>query len=160
MDIFSSWKNTEGWKVILCPHPATNISDIKRYQEKLNPNLDIYYEASLRTYEVITASKLVISGYSASAIESCFFGVKAVRFVKIGTFPLFEYEKIIPVFHNGEMFIKWFNDYDWSFKRDVNQKKELDKLIENYYHKIDGKTSSRMWDYLMSQSILPHNARK
>ena len=72
IDIFSHWRNRDDWMVVLSPHPAVSIKTIKMYQEKLYPWLKIHYESSMRTYELMTASTLVISGYSTTAIEASF----------------------------------------------------------------------------------------
>lgn len=157
LDIFSCWEEKDDWKVILSPHPATDANAIKMYQEKLYPWLNIHYESSMRTYELMTVSTLVISGYSTTAIEASFFGVQSVRFAGLGTFPLFEYENNIPVFYDGQSFIEWFEEKNWENNKYNASKKDADKMVSKYFYKIDGKSSNRLWNFLNTQSDLPHN---
>ena len=157
IDIFSHWRNRDDWMVVLSPHPAVSIKTIKMYQEKLYPWLKIHYESSMRTYELMTASTLVISGYSTTAIEASFYGIQSVRFAGLGTFPLFEYENNIPVFYDGQSFIEWFEEKDWESNEYSAFKKDADKMISKYFYKIDGKSSIRLWDFLNTQPDLPHN---
>ena len=159
LNIFSDWKVNSRWDVVLCPHPATNVNAIKLYQQNYYPHLKIIYETSLRTFELISASSLVICGYSTTAVEACFFGVRSVRFVNLGTFPIFDYEEIIPVFHDGKSFKKWFDEQSWDINISDTEKLAMDKLVERYFYKIDGKSANRMWDFLNSAPDLPHNKK-
>jgi len=157
IDIFSCWQGKDNWKVVLSPHPVSDVNAIKAYKEKLYPNLEIYFETTLRTYELMTVSSLVITGFSTTAIEACFFGVRSVRFLNLGTFPLFDYEVSIPVFHDGPSFIEWFESQNWENNENEAAKQEMDEIISRYFYKIDGKASDRLWEFLCTQFDLPHN---
>lgn len=160
IDIFSCWEEKDDWEVMLSPHPATDVNTIKAYQEKLYPDLEINYETNFRTYELMTVSSLVITGYSTTAIEACFFGVRSVRFLNLGTFPLFDYEASIPVFHDGYSFMKWFENQEWeNTAENKKETRERNELISKYFYKIDGKTSDRLWKFLNTDSDLPHNIK-
>jgi hypothetical protein len=156
-NIFSDWRANSRWDIVLCPHPATDVNAIKLYQQNYYPHLKIFYETTLRTFELISASSLVICGYSTTAVEACIFGVRSARFVNMGTFPIFDYEEIIPVFHNGGSFMKWFDEQNWDLNLSNTEKLTMDNLVEKYFYKIDGKSASRMWNFLNSASDLPHN---
>jgi hypothetical protein len=157
LNIFSDWKANSRWEVVLCPHPATDVNAIKSYQQNYYPHLKICYETSLRSVELVSAASLVICGFSTIAVEACFFGVRSARFVNLGTFPVFEYEEIIPVFHEAASFTKWFDEQNWDLNKSDKEKQSMDKLVEDYFYKIDGKSADRMWTFLNSCPDLPHN---
>jgi hypothetical protein len=155
VDIFSSWKEKISWEVVLSPHPATDVRAIKSYQRKKHPNLKIIYNTTSRTSDLMANASLIVTGQSTMAIEANFYSIRAIRFINLGSFPMFDYEEVVPVFYNGESFIEWFDRQDWEGRTGGIKKSQRD-IISRYFYKIDGEAANRMWAFL-NELDLPHN---
>ena len=157
-DIFSIIKNISGSiKVMLRPHPATNVVDIGRLHNKICPDLNVDYILDEPTYNLFTIADLVVCGYSTVAIEAAYFGVQSVRASNLGAFPLFDKETLIPSFFSDDSFIEWYkNRYQTKTNLGIDIE-ELQQLANKYFYKIDGKTADRVWDFLITEENLLSN---
>ena len=149
--------SVESVRIILRPHPATNVSDIMRMHSEICPDVEILYVSDEPTYNLFSIADLVVCGYSTVAIEAAYFGVQAVRAVRLGTFPLFDEEVLIPSFFSGDDFIQWFNDRYYTNVNANSDDIELKKLAYNYFYKIDGNTADRLWEFLVGEKGLSNN---
>jgi hypothetical protein len=140
--------------IMLNPHPATDVEQIKLQQKEICPNIKINYVLSETTYNLLTVAKLVVCGYSTGAIEAALFGVRSVRVVPLGSFPLFDYEELIPTFHSPIHFKKWFENQNWGKEIKGAEKNELLSLAKKYFYKTDGKATDRMWAFIKEQTSL------
>ena len=157
LTMISTLGNDDKNVIMLNPHPATDVEKIKLQQKEICPNIKIKYVLGETTYNLLTVAKLVVCGYSTVAIEAALFGVRSVRVVPLGSFPLFDYEELIPTIHSPRQFTKWFENQNWCDEMKDTEKNELLSLGKKYFYKIDGNTADRLWVYLTTEKDLPHN---
>jgi len=160
LDIFSIIKGLDNLKTIrimLSPHPATNINDIKIVHHQMCPNLDIKYISDEPTYNLFTIADLVVCGYSTVAIEAAYFGVQSLRARALGRFPLFDEGKLIPSFSDSESFILWYQNRYRNNNKVSNDILKQD-LAYNYFYKIDNGVADRLWKFLETKEDLLLNA--
>jgi hypothetical protein len=150
----SNFENDEKNIIMLSPHPATDIEKIKLLQKEICPNLKINYVLGESTYNLLTVAKLVVCGYSTIAIEAALFSVRSVRVAPLGSFPLFDYEELIPTIHSPAHFKKWIENQNLNNEMKDTEKNELFSLAKKYFYKIDGKTADRMWTFIKEQTSL------
>lgn len=148
IDFFTEWEKFSNWKILLCPHPATDLIEIKNYISKKHPKLEIKFIKNISSYNLIPISNLVVTGYSVTAIEALYFNVQSIRLYDIGTFPIFDNEKLIPVFYRNSDFIKWINNYDSSYNKDLHI--EQLNLVKKYFYLLDGHAKDRLWNNIQS----------
>jgi hypothetical protein len=153
LDVFSAWQENNNWRVILSPHPATKVKNIEHYQRKKYPNLKIHYNTISRTSELMKEASLIITGQSTMAVEANFHNIKAIRFINLGSFPMFDYEEMIPVFYNSASFVEWFKFQDWE-NQAVEIKNAQASIISRYFYKVDGLASQRMWASLNNLDLI------
>ena len=158
--ILSDMSNDENVKIVLSPHPFSELRIIKEIHKIKCPNLDIRYVTDVPTNYLLTVSSLVLCGYSTVAVEAAYFGVQSVRLNPLGEFPLFEKEKLIPSFYTPDQFSKWFNEQILDKKISKAHRKNLRELGEKYFYKIDGKTADRLWEFLDKVKHLPHHSNQ
>jgi hypothetical protein len=88
------------------------------------------------------------------AFESSMYKVRAIRVLPIDTYPTREEDCRILEFNNGHDFSLWFNDNKNNLSDDDDNYKDI---VKEYFYRDDGKSADRLWDFLMSNSTLPHN---
>jgi len=145
-------------KIMLRPHPATNVLDVKRLHSEICPDLNVDYIANEPTYNLFSIADLVVCGYSTVAIEAAYFGVRAVRANSLGAFPLFDKENLIPSFFSSSSFVEWYKNRCQTKSNLDDDTKEVKKLANKYFYKIDGKTADRVWDFLTTEESLISNS--
>jgi hypothetical protein len=151
--------NIKQVRILLSPHPATSINNIQHLKNIVCPDIAIEYVSDESIYNLLTIANLVVCGYSTVAIEAGYFGVQAVRTVRLGGFPQFDQEELIPSFSSSDSFIRWYKKFN--DKNDVQDNQlALQELAYKYFYKIDGKSADRMWNFLNSTPDLPHNKNK
>ena len=155
--IISKIKNQKNIEILLRPHPVMNIEEIKLIHKKLCPDLTIKYITNETTYNLLTVASLVICSYSTIAIEAAIFGVRSVRTLPLGSFPLFEEESVIPSFRTPNQFLEWFRKQSWNEEIQLNNRQKLRTMVNRYFYKIDGKSADRLWEFLIENPDLPHN---
>jgi hypothetical protein len=134
----------------LRPHPATDKKHILKAMERINSKLKLIIIDNFSTYELICVSDLVICGNSTIAFEAAYFGVQSIRVLPQEIFPLYENDlgKLIPYINNTDDFIFWYEDFRQIKKSNLNFKKLLNNLSNEYYYNINGKVQERFWTYL------------
>ena len=135
--MISSLGNDENNIIMLKPHPATDIEKIKLLQKDICPNLKINYVLGESIFNLLTVATLVVCGYSTVSIESALFGVRCVRVVPLGSFPLFDYEELIPTIHSPAHFKKWFENQNWNNEMKDTEKNELISLAKKRIERLN-----------------------
>ena len=146
LSFLKDWKYLLDWKILLSPHPTTSFQDIKKYQEKELPEIDIVYASGISTHQLLTISDAVISCFSTIAIEALIFNVKSIRVYQLGMIPQFDFDERIPTFYDINEFQEWFERQKFE-KKTVNADNEI---FTDYFHFNDGLAGNRMWKFISS----------
>ena len=139
-------KLPEKWRIVISLHPIIDPEKIKRYIEKLGLSYQIEFYLGVPTQKLLTVSDLVVCGYSTVALEAAVFGVPSVRILLSNRPPLTEGEKGVAYCYSKEEFKAFFDSF--VSRADENMTVLTDKLVEDYFYKIDGKVHERFWQQL------------
>jgi hypothetical protein len=136
------------WKIVIRPHPANNIEKVEELikQANLSYNLDIITNYS--TNDLFSIADLVVCGYSASCYEAIINNIPAVQFLNLFNMPLIEPDDDIPSFSNPNDFWDWFIKFD-TMNLNIDFKNISERISTKYFYKVDGKSSERLWEYLI-----------
>lgn len=143
LSFFDDWTPLNDWQIVLCPHPVSDIEQIKNYQKRVVPNVSINILEKGIVYEVLSKSNLVVTVNSTIALEAGVFGVKSVRLTLPWVMNQFDHDKRIKSFSCKFLFQKWLKNYDPLKCNNASR-----KIIYDYFHKNDGNASDRLWNFL------------
>jgi hypothetical protein len=139
------------WKIIVTTHPAIDVLYLKKIINNFQ-HLNIELNCDVSTMTLLPIARLLICSRSNVAFESTIFNTKPVRIIPIDVFPSCEGDSRILEFSDAIAFSEWFKNNE-----DNLNDENMPKIVNDYYYKIDGLSSKRLWDFLMSRNELPHN---
>lgn len=137
------------WRIILRPHPANYIDKIREMVVQANTFVPIEVITDLSTADLFSIASLVVCGYSASCYEALMHSIPAVQYMNLQSIPLMEPDPEIPFFTSREDFWKWFTKFD-NVELNSDLLKISDNITQKYFHKIDGCSSVRLWEFVRS----------
>lgn len=137
----AGWQHLHDWDVYLSPHPTSDVTEVKEFQETQCPALKIDYVTELTTYELLEIVDVVLVGYSTIAIEASLFNTVAVRVHDLGELPQFDFDEHTPSFCDKNQFQNWFESQDF----EEEKLKLSTDLFNNYFFSNDGKAGERFW---------------
>jgi hypothetical protein len=156
LSFLKSIRISSSWKIIITPHPTNDIVLLEELLEKNCSHLNFFFNSSESTISLLPHTKLFIGSMTNLVFESCIYNVRSVRIVPIDLYPVREGDSRIPEFHDGNEFSLWFeNNKDKLMKESIEG--NMNSIIKEYYYRIDGKSSERLWEFIMSQAEFPHN---
>lgn len=136
------------WRIVIRPHPANNIVEV----EELVKQADLIYKIEIitnfSTNELFSIADLVVCGYSASCYEAIINNIPAVQFLNLHNMPLVEPDDDIPSFSKPMDFWDWFMKFD-TMNLNFDFKNISEKILKKYFYKLDGKSSERLWQYII-----------
>ena len=142
----------KSWKIIVTPHPSIDALFLKKLLDNNFQHLNIVLNFDESTMSLLPNAKLLICSKSNLAFESSIFNTKPVRIMPIDVCPSCEGDSRILEFSDAIDFSEWFKNNNHNLN-DEN----MPKIVKDYYYKIDGRPSERLWQVLMSSNELPHN---
>ena len=150
LNILKNFKIPKEWSLIIKPHPSQNSEMVQKNIIKYTPQLDIKIIDKENIADLIVCSDLVISGYSSVAIETLYFNVNSIRAGIYSEFPLFDFDKKIPIFYDSKTFQHWFykKNLDDDFKSI-----DLNKTFESYFSAEISNTHKLFWDFIQKKLI-------
>lgn len=143
-NVFSIFNGT---KLILKPHPVTDIEIIKRGIIYQGIKHKIKIVSDLPTPHLLLAADLVICADSTVAIEAPIFGSQPIRVTNPKRLPPYDIESEIPCFSDPDSFVEWYEKWSIGLKRIEGS------LVEKYLYKIDGKAKNRLWRVIQESKI-------
>ena len=134
------------WRVILSPHPVVSVASFLKTAGQFSVQQSFESFPQLRTHELLSVADLVLSGVSSIAMEAAILGVPVVRAAN-ELLPQVEQEPEIPFFTRAADFRQWMTAElsGWDNKE---KQIRMRHLAERYFHKIDGLSANRMWDFI------------
>ena len=142
----------KSWKIIVTAHPSNDVLFLKKLLDNNFQHLNIELNFDESTMSLLPKAKLLICSRSNVAFESTIFNTKPVRIIPIDVYPSCEGDSRILEFSDAIEFSEWFKNNNHNLN-DEN----MPKIVKDYYYKIDGRPSERLWQVLMSSNELPHN---
>jgi hypothetical protein len=137
------------WRIILRPHPANDIDKIREMVVQANTFVPIEVITDLSTADLFSIASLVVCGYSASCYEALIQSISAVQYMNLQSIPLMEPDPKIPFFTSREDFWEWFTKFD-NAELNSDILKIADNITQKYFHKMDGCSSLRLWEFVRS----------
>jgi len=138
---FEKWIVPDDWKIILCPHPILNVSDIKKYHSKYFSQVPVIFFEKGTTYQVLSEAHVVVSVNSTVGLEASLFGAVAVKILPPGYIVQLDEDNRVLSFSSKSVFQSWMNSY--TPKKVINS-----TVYDSYFYKNDGKAADRIWNFI------------
>jgi len=152
LSLFSINNVCEGWRVLLCPHPAISKMAIEELVKQVKTDIEIEVIYDLKTVDLFTVVNLVVCGYSASAYEAVMHSVPAIQYDDLSSIPLVEPILEIPFFSSKDEFWSWYKKNEEVLRSEG--KSNNDKTItERFFYKNDGKAKGRLWEFVLKHKL-------
>jgi hypothetical protein len=148
VSLFSE-KYLNGWRVIFCPHPASDKKAIKSIIMKVSEFVQIEVFEDLITSDIFKVANIVVCGYSVSAYEAVMNNVQAIQYADLNSMPLVDPDPEIPFFYTKKSFWEWFSNNETNL-RATGGVKHGSRIVENYFFKTDGKAKIRLWEFVVA----------
>ncbi len=139
----------EGWRVILCPHPATRKETIYTLVNRVKAFVPIEVFDDLNTSDVFKVASIVVCGYSVSAYEAVMNNVPAIQYANLDSLPLVDPDSEIPFFNSKKTFWDWFLINEKNL-RSFGRERIITRVVQDYFYKIDGNAKARLWEFIVT----------
>lgn len=152
--IFAGLAAIPGWRVVLSKHPTVSQGWIDELIRRNAITLDIGFDPSKSTTQLMEAASLVVCSYSGIALESFFAGVPSVRVLNPQQPPMVEDEPGINYVTTQQAFLEAVRTLDLAVEQSSITPEAADTL-QRYFYKFDGQASTRFWGELGRLDDLP-----
>ncbi len=144
IDLMNDINLAKNFKIIISPHP-NNIEDTYlKFKKCFDYFSDVEFCTEKLTLSLIKDSDLVLCGHSGVALDSIMMGTPSARIFSKKWPTMIDFEDGIPVFSSGRKLEEWI----LSFSEKYHDKNEYNRTLSNFFYKIDGNTSERLWNLL------------
>ncbi len=152
LKMFSGLQALPGWRVLLSKHPTVSREWIDKLIRDNDVLINIEFDASKSTVELVESASLVICSYSGIALESIFVGVPSVRILNPEQPPMVEDEPGIRYVTTQEELLELMSEVK-GVDRSTVRTPDISATLERYFYKFDGLASERFWTELGLLSI-------
>jgi hypothetical protein len=139
----------EGWRIILCPHPANRKEIIEKLKSRGSRFVQIEVFDDLETSDLYKVASIVVCGYSVSAYEAIMNNVPAIQFANLDSLPLVDPDSEIPFFNSKNAFWEWFINNEKKLQ-DFGRNGYKSGVVQKYFYKTDGKAKNRLWEFIVA----------
>jgi hypothetical protein len=154
LKIFTGLAAIPSWRVILSKHPAVSQRWIDELIRRNAIMLNIVFDPSKSTTQLMEAVDLVVCNYSSIALESFFAGVPSVRVLNPQQPPKIEDEPGIKYVSTQHEFLQFIGTLNPSAEPYCFIP-EAANTLQRYFYKFDGQASARFWCELGRLDDLP-----
>lgn len=143
-----------GWRVILSKHPTVSQEWINELIHRNEITLEIGFDPSRSTVQLMESASLVVCSYSGMALESFFVGVPSVRILNPAQPPMVEDEPGVAHVTSQQELLRILSQLD-QVKPAMGLTPEVSRTLERYFYKFDGLAATRFWTELGQLADLP-----
>jgi hypothetical protein len=140
-------KELPGWQVVLSKHPAVSQERILEIIRRNKIDLDIEFDPSKSTIQLIERANLVVCSYSSIALESYFLGIPSLRVLNPEQPPMVENEPGITYITSQKEFLRALMNIATD-PCGGQGSSQIIETLDNYFLHFDGKASARLWENL------------
>lgn len=152
--IFTGLAAIPGWRVVLSKHPTVSQGWIDELVRRNAITLNIGFDPSKSTTQLIETASLVVCSYSGIALESLFAGVPSVRVLNPQQPPMVEDEPGIKHVTTQQQLLEVVGAMPPSVEQ-YSITAEAADTLERYFYNFDGQASARFWNELSRLGDLP-----
>lgn len=154
LKVLAGLRALPGWRVMLSKHPTVSQEWINELIRRNEIALEIGFDPSKSTVQLMESASLVVCSYSGIALESLFVGVPSVRVLNPAQPPMVEDEPGVDHVTTQQELLRVLSELD-QVKATTGFAPEVSRTLERYFYKFDGLAATRFWTELGQLTDLP-----
>ncbi|MDI1270387.1 MAG: hypothetical protein PSV40_14975 [Polaromonas sp.] len=154
LKVLAGLRALPGWRVMLSKHPTVSQEWINELIRRNEIALEIGFDPSKSTVQLMESASLVVCSYSGIALESFFVGVPSVRVLNPEQPPMVEDEPGVDHVTTQQELLRVLSELD-QVKAATGLAPEVSRTLKRYFYKFDGLAATRFWTELGQLGDLP-----